>query len=435
MCCGLSQTAGTIIVCIGLQANAKLTSRAGAASPAHLPNRIRTPESMLKAFLRQPHQSPVRRLMFRVHLWAGLVLGIHLAIVSTTGIVLLFKDEVRAMMYPHLYRVGEAPAASAVDAIPDIDRIVASMNDDYPGYRILRIDAPKAGRGTVVIIAENNGSYHRIFAHPATGVTLGELPKTSILAYVEELHADLFAGRAGQIINSTLALLALLLVASGVIVWWPGPGRWLEALGPRSAGGGITLRSVHRTVGIWSFLFIIIFAVTGALFFYDRFVNPAVRLFSESSAPSVVRSGVPAEGAQAPARLQPMIDKARESAPDRFLWGIFMPGGDRDPVHLVFGPVGQDVGRDRWELSEAGQRNFYFDQYSGNLLHQWDTEHNTLADFVYAWPYKLHTGEFGGQWGRALWTVAGLAPPILFVLGFILWRRRERVKRRVNQRR
>lgn len=388
---------------------------------------------MLKAFLRQPHQSRLRRLMFQVHLWAGLVLGIHLAIVSATGIVLLFKDEIRATMYPHLYRVGEVPART-VEATGDIDRIVASMNGAYPGYRILRIDAPKVGRDTVVIIAENNGSYHRIFAHPVTGTTLGTLPKTSVLAYVEELHADLFAGRAGQIINSTLALFALLLVASGLIVWWPGAGRWLKSLGPRSSDGRLTLRSIHRMVGIWTFLFIIVFAVTGALFFYDRFVNPAVKLFSQSSAPPVYYSDIPAEGAPAPARLQPMIDAARALAPDRFLWGIFMPGGNRDPVHLVFGPVGQDVGRDRWELSESGQRNFYFDQYNGKLLHQWDTEHNTLADFVFAWPYKLHTGEFGGRWGRVLWTVAGLAPPILFVLGFMMWRR-QRVQRPVNRRR
>ena len=110
---------------------------------------------MLKQFFLRPYQSEFRRWVFQIHLWAGLVLGIHLAIVSVTGVLLLFKDEILAKAYPRLYSVEQVQSADTGDVIPVIDAIVESVKSNYPGYRIIRLDAPKAGRETFVVIAEN----------------------------------------------------------------------------------------------------------------------------------------------------------------------------------------------------------------------------------------------------------------------------------------
>ncbi|HUU71803.1 MAG TPA: PepSY-associated TM helix domain-containing protein [Burkholderiales bacterium] len=361
--------------------------------------------------------------MFQIHLWTGIILGLHLAVVSVTGVMLLFKDEMLTLAYPHLYSV-EAHAANSVNVTPDIDTIIGSANADYPGYRILRIDAAKAGRDTVVIIAENQGTYHRIFAHPETGTIIGKLPKPSAISSVEELHSSLLAGGPGQIINSILALFALLLVFTGVIIWWPGTGRWWKALGLRPNGGKISMRALHRTVGIWTFGFIAMFAATGSLFYFDRFLNRAVDRISEVSSKPDYYSNANLSGTLPRPEIQPLIDSAQQAAPGRKLWGIHFPGAEYSPIHVVFGPVGKEVGRDRWDWSERGQRNFYFDQYTGEALGQWDTTNDTLADIVRAWPVKLHTGEFGGAGVRVLWVVTGLAPLLLFVLGFLMWWKR-----------
>jgi uncharacterized iron-regulated membrane protein len=37
------------------------------------------------------------------------------------------------------------------------------------------------------------------------------------------------------------------------------------------------------------------------------------------------------------------------------------------------------------------------------------------------WVAPLHVGSFGGTTIRAAWLVLGLAPPFLFVTGFIMW--------------
>ena len=38
-----------------------------------------------------------------------------------------------------------------------------------------------------------------------------------------------------------------------------------------------------------------------------------------------------------------------------------------------------------------------------------------------AWVGPLHVGNFGGIGIRIAWLVLGLAPPLLFVTGFIMW--------------
>ncbi len=45
----------------------------------------------------------------------------------------------------------------------------------------------------------------------------------------------------------------------------------------------------------------------------------------------------------------------------------------------------------------------------------------TAGDIVMAWVAPLHVGNFGGNGIRVAWLLLGLAPPVLFVTGFIMW--------------
>ena len=388
---------------------------------------------MLKQFFQQPHRSVARRFLFQVHLWAGLLVGVHLAIVSLTGVVLLFKDEIQGLSYPHLYSIGNDAADDTGSAPVDFDRIIESMSISFPDHRVIRVEAPKAQRETAVIFAEKDWDFRRMYTHPLSGEILGEVPESFFLHYVDEFHASLFAGKIGRLANSTLALLALLLVVSGLVIWWPGPRKWWRSLLPLTSNGQPSARSLHRSIGIWTFAFIAMFAATGALFFFDRFLIPAVEMFSERSTPPAHYSTINPETEGSRARIQPMIDRLEEESAGRLLWGVVFPEGERDPVNIVYGPVGRDIGRDRWDWDVSGQRNFLFDQYSGEFLHQWDTSHRSLADIVLVWPAKLHTGEFGSFWAKLLWAVTGMAPVILFVLGFTMWWRRVIKPRRESQ--
>ena len=342
-----------------------------------------------------------------------------MAVIAVTGVVLLFKDESFALAYPHLYSVAKAGAPPA-----SIDTIVESVRSKYPGHRIRRIDVPIAGRDTYLIMAENAGAYRQIFAHPVTGAVLGQLPKPSFISFLEEVHGNLLAGTTGRIVNSILALFTLLLAGTGVIIWWPGAKRWWKALGLKVSRGGTPIRALHGTIGVWTFAFIAMFAATGSLYYFGPAFYRGLARVSPLSEVPVHYSNPNLDGTKPRPDIQPLIDRAQQGSPDRNLWGVFLPWSEKSAVRVVLGPVGKELGRDRWEWNDSGQRNFYFDQYSGEVLHQWDTTNNSLADFVRSWPVKLHTGEFGGVGVKVLWAFTGLAPLLLFVLGVMMWWKR-----------
>jgi uncharacterized iron-regulated membrane protein len=48
-------------------------------------------------------------------------------------------------------------------------------------------------------------------------------------------------------------------------------------------------------------------------------------------------------------------------------------------------------------------------------------QRRSLGDVIMDWVAPLHVGSFGGMTVRIAWLILGLAPPLLFVTGFIMW--------------
>lgn len=74
----------------------------------------------------------------------------------------------------------------------------------------------------------------------------------------------------------------------------------------------------------------------------------------------------------------------------------------------------------------------YLDQYSGEVLQVEDGRAQGLGDHVLDSFTPLHFGTFGGLPTRILYVFVGLAPLILFITGFVMWRHRYRTKSRTN---
>ncbi len=72
--------------------------------------------------------------------------------------------------------------------------------------------------------------------------------------------------------------------------------------------------------------------------------------------------------------------------------------------------------------------NVYLDQYSGDVLRVDNALKMPLGDRVLNFFVPLHYGTFGGLPTRILYVFVGLAPLILFVTGFVMWKHRYRTK-------
>ena len=107
-----------------------------------------------------------------------------------------------------------------------------------------------------------------------------------------------------------------------------------------------------------------------------------------------------------------------------------LPGAETTFINLPTEPNGTfAIYKKRpQESNEYGDSVVYLDQYSGKILKLQDGLNLSLGDKVLNSFTPLHYGTFGGLPTRILYVFVGLAPLILFITGFVMWRYRYRQK-------
>jgi uncharacterized iron-regulated membrane protein len=373
-------------------------------------------DSLAPDALFRPRWLAIRRAVFQIHRWAGLGLGLYLILMSLTGVALLFEEEYLVWRYPGLYRLNKADAGDV-----RIDALLDTVQSRYPNRRIWQVQAPTATRDTYLINVEGQGGYRRVFAD-ASGRIVGELPVDSFMLLVKRVHGNLYSLWQGRRINGVLGLATIVLAASGAVVWWPGIRRAWRSLGVTWSGGWLTVtRRLHGAVGIWSFAFIVMFALTGAYFCFDAVFYRLLGGGSAQSNPPSPQSDAALSDSTLRPQVQALIARAEEVSPGKRFWALFPPASAAGAIQIVLGPADASAAVVTRDFNATGQRFIYFDQYSGEPLAQWDVTNPTLADAVRSWARPLHRGSFDGGGVKILWVAVGLAPSILFVAGVAMW--------------
>ncbi|WP_408952360.1 PepSY-associated TM helix domain-containing protein [Lysobacter sp. Hz 25] len=199
------------------------------------------------------------RAVWRWHFYAGLFVAPLLLILAITGSIYLFNDEIEDTVHADLRFAPERRAS-----LPP-SRLIAAVQAAYPGT-VTRIDLPSQPRRTAqVFVTPAQGAPLRVFVDPGTARVHGAFVYArTLVGFADTLHGSLLLGRVGDAIVELAACWALLLIASGLYLWWPsGPG-WYRALWPdlRARGRGFW-RSLHGATGVWTSALIVFLILTG----------------------------------------------------------------------------------------------------------------------------------------------------------------------------
>lgn len=68
-------------------------------------------------------------------------------------------------------------------------------------------------------------------------------------------------GDTGDRMLETAASLSLVLIATGLYLWWPREAGWRGALVPQVKRGRAMWKSLHGVVGIWLSVFLVFFLI------------------------------------------------------------------------------------------------------------------------------------------------------------------------------
>jgi uncharacterized iron-regulated membrane protein len=95
-------------------------------------------------------------------------------------------------------------------------------------------------------------------------------------------------GGEGMTANAIGGFLIAALCLSGIIVWWPGIGRWRRAVTIRAGVDWKRLVfDLHRALGFWIFGVLLMWGLTGGYFVFPQPFRAAVNFFAPINAPTV----------------------------------------------------------------------------------------------------------------------------------------------------
>ena len=191
------------------------------------------------------------RFIWRLHMWAGLFVIPFILILSITGSIFLFK--------PQLDRWQESDwrGLSVVQTVSP-DAQLASALAALPGATFHSYRLPQTSNDAAVIhVGLAGGKEMRdIYVSPSGQLLAIVDPETMISATVRRFHGSLLMGKFGSTLVEIAATLAILMILSGLYLWWPrsngGSKRPIGKFWPRLKGGVRQFwRDLHAVTGFW----------------------------------------------------------------------------------------------------------------------------------------------------------------------------------------
>lgn len=360
----------------------------------------------------------IRRVVFNLHLYIGLAAGLFLVLSGLTGSMIVFREEIEALLHPELME-----AAASGERVP-LQAVLNAVRQAYPDDTVFSVRMPRTPEQTYLLkMNEPHGLF--VYADPYSGELLGaHRQEDTFMGWVALLHAELLIGERGKTILGVSALLLICMSITGFFLWWPPNGKGIGKLARGFKVGWPApwkkvIFDLHRASGAYTIIFLLIIAFTGASLVFNKAVIELTNFLTAS----VPRAAPPhSDPLGAGGAILPLDDLLHQA--DRIL------SGPTTWINLPQTPEAPLVVRKKMpeEFHPNGRSFIYFDQHTGGVLRVENASAAPSGTRVYNFFYPLHIGVAGGTFTRILQVIIGFSPLVLFVTGYLMWRNRTKAR-------
>src|SRR5262249_45743495 len=88
--------------------------------------------SVFRQLARNPQRVWVRRVLFQIHLWTGIGLGLYVFVISATGSAIVFRREITRLAWSPPTVVPNGP-------LMNVEAISAVAKKKYPRFDVVRV--------------------------------------------------------------------------------------------------------------------------------------------------------------------------------------------------------------------------------------------------------------------------------------------------------
>jgi uncharacterized iron-regulated membrane protein len=367
--------------------------------------------------------------VWRWHFYAGLFCMPFVIWLSCTGALYLWRPQIEAWLdrpYDNL-SVNGAPAS------PDA-RVSAALNA-VPGSQLRKYYLPQSPTDATRILVGKHGAMSRVYVDPYTLHVLHVADEESRpFRVIFHLHGELLAGALGSYLVEIAACWTIVMLITGMYLWWP-RGRGLAGvLYPRLSRGGRGLwRDLHATAGFWISFFALFLIVTGLPWAkgWGTYLTEIRELTGTARGPVDWTIG----GKPPKATAMTPEHHAHMSAED--MASVTRPG-ELERVIATVGPLNlaQPVsikppaaaGGPWLVASEAANRplrsNLTVDGATGRVIERTDFAERHWIDQTIGYGVAAHEGQLFGIANQILGTLTALFLIGLSVSGIVMWWKR-----------
>ncbi len=422
------------------------------------------------------------RRIWRLHFWVGLFAAPVLVVLALSGMVILYSQPLDMWLHRDLVIVDGGDGGS--ETVPLDNQVATAQQHVGPDYMFDAVTPPSGpDRSTRVdflapdakALPAGESNVTQVFVDPYTGRYLGQRTELSgLVGWANQLHrmfgndgpqlhlpslGHLIAPSSypeatigvgiGNLWMEVTAVWILVLLASGVYLWWP---RAIEAAKPLlkvrwRRGGRIRWRDVHALTGVVIAVVLIGYVLSGLT--WSRYWGENWRALSSTVAPAAVidAPSTPAElgdhdrlgrriawaasddpvyasvpDGPVPARLS-FADIDRIAKDEHMVPGYaIIPPADSvtggQPVYGSYTVV------NAWPQKLSEQRTLYLNQFTGQTITNATAAQDGALSRLTSFGIDMHMGNQFGLLTRIIATIACLAVLASVLTGVLMWWKR-----------
>ncbi len=361
------------------------------------------------------------RTIWRWHFYAGIFCIPFVLFLALTGAIYLFKpwyENWQEAPYKQLQVTGERLSPNA--------QIQAAVNA-IPGGKFLSYRLPQSDN-EAVRISVNGGGVQRernwlVYINPYTGAVMGKQDsERQLMNVVKTIHGELLLGDVGSILVELAACWAVVLIITGLYLWWPRNAQGFAGVFyPRLRDGSRTFwRDLHAVTGIWLSVFALFLLLTGLP--WALVWGGALKQVRALSAPAVTMDwsqGRHQEHLTWRAQASNKFDLSPEVV--AHAQALKLP----PPVELSIANGFINSWKASSQSQNRPQRVDAIFSRQGNLEKQTGFSEKPLIDRIVGVGIAAHEGQLFGLLNLLLGLLTCMGLMVLSISGFVLWRKRK----------
>lgn len=348
--------------------------------------------------------------LWKWHFIAGLVSLPFIILLAITGGIYLFKDNYDGPKQEAIKVIKAEGDAISFQKQWELAKTVAKKQ---PNIMVI----PNKKNKATEFVSGRFSHKNSVYINPYKGVVSGKIsPKDSKMHTVRKLHGELLLGKFGTKIIELIASWMVVLIITGIYVFWPNRKQGLKGFFTvrLKQGKRILFRDLHAVLGFWISLLLLLTLAGGF---------PWTDVFGANFkwVQKVTNTGYPktwdASAVQSKATGEAMpLDAIVALAKSMNLEGevsIGLPKNEKG-VYSIFNTT----------FNLGKQKRFHFDQYTGEQLvkHEWGDVGILMRGRL--WLMAFHQGQFG-QWNWFLMLSIAVLLLCLSIAGLLSYLKRK----------